>query len=46
MPIAVATVAGMEGALIMRRAEGSSALNMVAEELMRLLPPKAMAAGR
>lgn len=37
--IAVATVAGMEGALILCRAEGSSApLDTVAEELMRLLP--------
>src|ERR1700674_2222427 len=38
-PIAVATVAGMEGALILCRAEGDSGpLDAVAEELMRLLP--------
>lgn len=44
-PIAVATVAGMEGALILCRAEGSSApLDTVAEELMRLLPQTAAAA--
>jgi TetR/AcrR family transcriptional repressor of lmrAB and yxaGH operons len=42
--IAVATVAGMEGALILCRAEGSSApLDMVADELMRLLPQSAKA---
>jgi len=39
--IAVATVAGMEGALILCRAEGSSAsLETVAAELKRLLPPE------
>jgi len=39
--IAVATVAGMEGALILCRAEGSSApLETVAAELRRLLPPE------
>lgn len=38
--IALSTVAGMEGALILCRAEGSSApLETVARELMRLLPP-------
>lgn len=38
-PIAVATLAGMEGALILCRAEGNSKpLDTVAEELMRLLP--------
>ncbi|MEP7104946.1 MAG: hypothetical protein ABI838_03765 [Chloroflexota bacterium] len=38
-PIAVAAVAGMEGALILCRAEGSSApLETVADELKRLLP--------
>jgi TetR/AcrR family transcriptional repressor of lmrAB and yxaGH operons len=37
--IALATVAGMEGALILCRAEGTSGpLEMVAAELMRLLP--------
>jgi TetR/AcrR family transcriptional regulator, lmrAB and yxaGH operons repressor len=41
MPIAVATLAGMEGALILCRAEGDvRPLDAVAEELMRLLPPK------
>lgn len=40
-PIAVATVAGMEGALILSRAEGNvKPLDTVAEELMRLLPPE------
>jgi TetR/AcrR family transcriptional regulator, lmrAB and yxaGH operons repressor len=39
--IAVATVAGMEGALILCRAEGDSApLEAVAAELLRLLPRK------
>ena len=38
-PIAIATVAGMEGALILCRAEGNSGpLETVAAELMRLLP--------
>jgi TetR/AcrR family transcriptional regulator, lmrAB and yxaGH operons repressor len=38
LPIATATVAGMEGALILCRAEGNSRpLDTVAEELMRLL---------
>src|SRR5205807_7088835 len=38
--IAVATVAGMEGALILCRAEGNTGpLETVAAELMRLLPP-------
>ena len=46
-PIALATVAGMEGALILCRAEGNSApLDTVAEELMRLLPEQATHAGR
>ena len=45
--IAVATVAGMEGALILCRAEGNSApLDTVAEELPRLLPQGTAAAGR
>ena len=40
-PIATATLAGMEGALILCRAEGNSApLDSVADELMRLLPPR------
>lgn len=40
--IAMAAVAGMEGALILCRAEGDSKpLEAVAGELMRLLPPKA-----
>jgi len=39
-PIALATLAGMEGALILCRAEGNGKpLEAVAEELMRLLPP-------
>ena len=39
-PIAVATLAGMEGALILCRAEGNAKpLDTVAEELLRLLPP-------
>jgi TetR/AcrR family transcriptional repressor of lmrAB and yxaGH operons len=38
-PIATATLAGMEGALILCRAEGNSKpLDAVAEELLRLLP--------
>ena len=46
-PIATATVAGMEGALILCRAEGNSGpLETVALELMRLLLPEATAAGR
>jgi TetR/AcrR family transcriptional repressor of lmrAB and yxaGH operons len=40
-PIAVATLAGMEGALILCRAEGNvRPLDAVAEELERLLPPE------
>lgn len=40
-PIAVATLAGMEGALILCRAEGDSRpLEMVAAELLRLVPPE------
>jgi AcrR family transcriptional regulator len=40
--IALATLAGMEGALILCRAEGNAKpLDTVAEELMRLLPAKA-----
>jgi TetR/AcrR family transcriptional regulator, lmrAB and yxaGH operons repressor len=43
-PIALATVACMEGALILCRAEGDSRpLDTVAEELMRLLPPETRA---
>jgi TetR/AcrR family transcriptional regulator, lmrAB and yxaGH operons repressor len=39
-PIAAAALAGMEGALILCRAESSSQpLETIAEELMRLLPP-------
>jgi TetR/AcrR family transcriptional repressor of lmrAB and yxaGH operons len=39
MPIALATLAGMEGALILCRAEGNvQPLDAVAKELMRLLP--------
>lgn len=42
--IATATLAGMEGALILCRAEGNSGpLETVAAELMRLLPPGAAA---
>jgi TetR/AcrR family transcriptional repressor of lmrAB and yxaGH operons len=42
--IALATLAGMEGALILCRAEGNSGpLETVAAELMRLLPPDATA---
>ena len=38
-PIALATLAGMEGALILCRAEGNAKpLDTVAEELLRLLP--------
>lgn len=38
--IALAELAGMEGALILCRAEdGSGPLEAVAQELMRLLPP-------
>lgn len=40
-PIAMATLAGMEGALILCRAEGNvKPLDAVAEELMRLLPDR------
>jgi AcrR family transcriptional regulator len=40
-PIALATLAGMEGALILCRAEGNvEPLDTVAAELMRLLPAK------
>jgi len=40
--IALATLAGMEGALILCRAEGNSGpLETVAAELLRLLPPEA-----
>ena len=40
-PIAMATMAGMEGALILCRAEGNSKpLETVAAELIRLLPPE------
>jgi TetR/AcrR family transcriptional repressor of lmrAB and yxaGH operons len=40
-PIALTTLAGMEGALILCRAEGNAKpLDTVAEELMRLLPPE------
>ena len=40
-PIARATLASMEGALILCRAEGNvKPLDAVAEELMRLLPPE------
>jgi TetR/AcrR family transcriptional repressor of lmrAB and yxaGH operons len=46
-PIAMATLAGMEGALILCRAEGNKApLETVAAELMRLLPPEAKAPSR
>jgi TetR/AcrR family transcriptional regulator, lmrAB and yxaGH operons repressor len=45
--IAVATVAGMEGALILCRAEGGvGPLETVAAELLRLLPSKASATAR
>jgi TetR/AcrR family transcriptional repressor of lmrAB and yxaGH operons len=45
--IAVATVAGMEGALILCRAEGNVApLETVAAELMRSLPPDPRARAR
>jgi len=45
--IAVATLAGMEGALILCRAEGNAKpLDTVAEELMRLLPPETSRPGR
>jgi AcrR family transcriptional regulator len=45
-PIAVATLAGMEGALILCRAEGNGKpLDAVAKELMRLLPTEAMGKG-
>ena len=45
--IAVATVAGMEGALILCRAEGGvGPLETVAAELMRLVPSKASATAR
>jgi TetR/AcrR family transcriptional repressor of lmrAB and yxaGH operons len=45
--IATATVAGMEGALILCRAEGNSGpLETVAIELKRLLPPEKAAARR
>jgi TetR/AcrR family transcriptional regulator, lmrAB and yxaGH operons repressor len=38
-PIALATVAGMEGALILCRAEGNTKpMDIVAEQLLRLLP--------
>jgi AcrR family transcriptional regulator len=40
-PIAVASLAGMEGALILCRAEGGTkALDVVAEQLLRSLPPE------
>ena len=43
-PIALATIAGMEGALILCRAEGGSGpLETVAAELQRLLPPEGAA---
>jgi AcrR family transcriptional regulator len=45
--VAIATVAGMEGALILCRAEGGvGPLETVAAELMRLLPSKARATAR
>ncbi len=41
MPVALAALAGMEGALILCRAEGNvKPLDAVAEELMRLLPAR------
>ena len=44
--IALSAVAGMEGALILCRAEGNAKpLEIVAEELMRLLPPVASRPG-
>ncbi len=47
MPIALATLAGMEGALILCRAEGDSRpLDAVAEELMRLLPTETVGRGQ
>jgi TetR/AcrR family transcriptional regulator, lmrAB and yxaGH operons repressor len=46
VPIAQTTLAGMEGALILCRAEGDSGpLDAVAEELMRLLPPETTVVG-
>jgi AcrR family transcriptional regulator len=43
-PIALATIAAMEGALILCRAEGNvKPLDAVADELMRLLPSKSSA---
>ena len=45
--IALATLAGMEGALVLCRAEGNAKpLDTVAEELLRLLPPKTTRPGR
>ena len=45
--IALATLAGMEGALILCRAEGNAKpLDTVAEELLRLLPPQTTRARR
>jgi AcrR family transcriptional regulator len=45
--LALATLAGMEGALILCRAEGNAKpLDTVAEELLRLLPPKTTRARR
>jgi len=45
-PISLAALAGMEGALILCRAEGDAApLEAVAEELLRLLPPETPGAG-
>jgi TetR/AcrR family transcriptional repressor of lmrAB and yxaGH operons len=45
--IALATLAGMEGALILCRAEGNAKpLDTVADELLRLLPPKTRRPGR
>ena len=45
-PIALAALAGMEGALILCRAEGSSQpLDTIAAELMRLLPARTNQAG-
>jgi AcrR family transcriptional regulator len=46
-PIALATVAGMEGALILCRSEGGiGPLDTVAEELQRLLPPETIGTGQ